>query len=1187
MPICPNKSSKQWSDLIAGLKARNPKDTDARIDDYANFVFFSKGDGSIPTIDEATEVLFKGKTKQVKEDIKETFKSFRGGKKIGEKATRDMQKSFAERVKVYVDDLAIRGKISNIQAKTIAKRAAKVGSSEASMSKFTTYVDNVVDKVNYAADLAALDELQNSARKLKTFLTSEVRDFTRINPEDIPDAMATEYKQALDLVTGRVQDPSIMRKLMPEVSKILEDIEKARQSNVGTLDDALNALDEIDAIKLDSVENYRKKIGDINKLKRKLNQLVEAEEITEDQFDNIIDRVGKTQDDFEAKNKAEIEQIKSDYIDEIKNKKIQEAPWMTIEEKVLNNKINEIRESDMPNMTPEELHVLNEAIDVANDNYVDVAALNEALDASTAYEAKGVTEQLNKGKEDSRNVAQITKKLLAKDDTFWESVIGLPSFKIGELYKQIITPFRKGVGNYVFSLNEARRGMLAVEKGYKMSKVDHNKVGIIIHFLQEHARQFDPKFKNLKDVGTRDEFGGKIYKKEFTDKIADTKVLKTMQEAYESIPKSADGSVDIADVYNDYVNKGGKYLTAEQRQYVETMWQLFESTITSKLEYAAKLRGNPFKKIDYYMPREEYSSGTPLSAKAPVTVSGDGKNMRIESPFAKERVAKDIMKSGIAKTDYSQLMHKAAESSIRDYEITRMLHGLNRKLNVAYKGLDGNKRNRLDAIVARMQVGLDEQISTKTSDPSGDAADKILAATAVNALFDITRAFEVELPAGFVSYPIRGGTFAQGWMQALKSPKVANEIKTYTESPLRIKENINAKWDVDSQKIVLPPLFNRITQWLTGFTEAHLNNMIYVPKFKDAFFDITGEKFNQTKFIKNPDYKKKFSKEIKEAGTMADSETQEIIGPTTAASGRSIVESIFIRGDKGLPIRKGWGKIVGFLGNYAYRDYSAFVKGLKGAAQATREGEYGYALLSVSKPMGIMIGIATYGYLADVKRLVDKYLISAATGDEEEYEKAKEDFKKKFDETSAWQELGQNTVQVLAGRFGADSRMAITAAATLGYYAPGATEKSKATIKKFAFETTYSRIPNLSKAGDGVYGKAYTGKEILYVLSKQIAVIGTVVDRLEEAAGGVEAADKLYERYKRGEDLGDMDAWGKAMETVVSATQLAMLPYGLSLPESKKIKELIENMQTEIKITKGRSGIKTPKVGTGGLKTGR
>ena len=393
-------------------------------------------------------------------------------------------------------------------------------------------------------------------------------------------------------------------------------------------------------------------------------------------------------------------------------------------------------------------------------------------------------------------------------------------------------------------------------------------------------------------------------------------------------------------------------------------------------------------------------------------------------------------------------------------------------------------------------------------------------------------------------------------MQALKSPKVANEIKRFTESPLRIKENINAQWDVDSQKLVLPPVFNRITQWLTGFTETHLNNMIYVPKFKDAFFDITGQKFNQTEFMSNPDYKEQYSKEIKEAGTMADAETQEIIGPTTAASGRLVVESIFLRGNKVLPIRKGWGKIIGFLGNYGYRDYSAFVKGLKGALQAARGGEAGYSLLSASKPIGILIGITAYGYLADIKRLTDKYLISAATGDEEEFEKAKEEFKKKFDESSAWQELAQNTTQVFTGKYGADARIAMTAAATAAYHAPGMSEKTKAIIKRFASETTYSR-------------KSYTGKEIAFALGKQIAVIGTVIDRLEEAAGGADAADKLYERYKRGEDLGDKDAWGKAMETVVSAAQLAMLPYGLSLPESKKIRDLIENMQTEVKIQKG------------------
>ena len=1169
MPICPNKSTKQWSDLIAGLKAKSPKETDARIDDYANFAFFSKGDGSIPTADEAIEILFRGKTKQVKEDIKETFKSFRVGKKIGEKATRDMQKSFAERVKEYVDDLSIRGRISNIQSKAIAKRAAKVGSSEASMNKFTTYVDNVVDKVNYAADLAEMAKLQKAARKLKTFLSPEVRDFTRINPEDIPDAMATKYKQALDLLTGKVQDPALMRELMPDVTKILDSIAAEKEAKVGTIDDALEALAEIDAIKLDSVEGYREKIGSINKLKRKLNQLLEAGEITEDEFNSIIDRVGKTQEDFEAKNKTEIEQIKSMYIDEIKNKKIQEADWMTIEEKNLINKINEIRESDMPNMTPEELHVLNEAIDVANDNYVDVAALNEVLDASTAYEAKAVTEQLNKAKTDTRNTAELTKKLLAKDDTFWESVIGLPSYKIGELYKEIITPFRRGVANYTNSLNEVRRGMLAIEKGYKMSKEEHNKIGMIVHFLQEYSRQFDPKFKNLKNVGKRDEFGEKLFSKEFTDKIDNEKVLKTMQAAYKSIPKGADGSVDVADVYNDFVDNGGKYLTAEERQYVETMWQLFDSSVTSKLEYSSKLRGAPFKRIDFYMPREEYGLGAISSAKSPVTVSKDGRNVRIESPFAKERVAKDIMKSGIPKTDYSQLMHKAAESSIRDYEITRMLHNLNRRLNVAYKGLEGDKRNRLDAVVSRMQAGLDEQISAKTSDPSGDVADKILAATAVRALFDVSRAFLVELPAGFVSYPIRSGTFASGWFQSLKSPKVANEIKKFTESPLRIKENINAQWDVDSQKLVLPPLFNRITQWLTSFTETHLNNMVYVPKFKDAFFDITGEKFNQTEFLNNPEYKKKYSKEIKEAGTIADSETQEIVGPTTTASGRVILDNIFVRGDKGLPIRKGWGKIVGFMGNYAYRDYSTFVKGLRGATQAFKEGDAGYGLLSASKPLGILVGISTYGYLSDLKRITDKYLISVATGDEEEYEKAKEDFKKKFDETGAFEELAQNATQVFAGKYGADAKIAMSAIATAAYHSPGLSKEMKESIKDFVAETTYARVPDLSKAGSGLFGKYSTEKEIAYTLSRQVAVIGTVVERLQELAGGVEAANKLYERYKRGENLGDMDAWGKAMELIVSATQLYMLKYGLSLPESKKIKDLIENMQTEVKISKG------------------
>lgn len=1191
MPICPNKNSAQWKALIDDLKKKSPRSTDANIDALAHIAFFRKGD--IPTIEEANQILFKGKTQAVKTEIKDVINSFKLGRAAERKDIKQPLKEFANNVSDYTKRLSGAGRITVAQAKAIANKAAKIGTSEAAFSKFTKYVDNVIDNANYAKDVDDVRKMQKAAYKGKGPLATEIKEFISIDPENIPADSLTKYKQALDLLTGKVKDPSLMREMSSEIATIKDELLRENEAKaVATIEQANEMISEIDSIELDSVESYRNKIGSINKLRRKLDQLLENGDITDAEYADSIDRLGRTQEDFERINKTEIDNIKKQYVDEIKGKKIDTGLELSAEEQALVDRVNEIREEDMMQMSPEELYVLNEAIDVANNGYIDIAKLNEAVDAAASVSAKAVSEQLNLQRPSNKNTQQLVRKAMATDDTFWEYALGLSIDKIGAMYKEIIVPFRRGMANYVNGVNEIRRAVLLIEKASRLTKAEHHKVGFIAHYLQEYMNQFDPKFKGVKNVGKRDEFASKLFDKEYTDKIGDKDVLRLMQDTYNSLPKGPDGKVDPEAVYNDYVNNGGKFLDENQHNYLSAIWNIWEKSVTPKQDYATRLRGRPLNKLSFYMPREYYSSTKIPTAEAPITVSRNGKNIRIESPFSKERVVTDIEKADIPKTDFSYLMHRALENSVRDYEITRMLHGLNRRLNVAYKNTNKDKLKYLDALVERMKAGIDEQISVKAGDPSADFVDKILSATAVKALFDVNRAFLVELPSGFTSYPIRGGTGVKGYAQAFKGAKIVSEVKAFTESPLRIRENINAKFDIDAQKVVLPPRLNRISQWLTGFTEAHLNNMIWMPKFKDAFFDATGKKFSESQFKSNPEYRKQYSKEIKEAGGIADSETQEIVGPTSSASRRLTVDNMFIRlftGGKPLPIRSNWGKVLSFMGNYAQRDYLSFFKGFKAAADAGRNGDYITSLTKLTKPIGVMAGVTTYGFLLDFKFLVDKYLISYVSGDEEGLDYAKEMLEEKYDTMSLWEEVGQNFTQIASGKYGADARIAISLAGTIVYHATDDKEYKKK-IYDFVKETTYSKIPDLSKVGQGAYGKKQASEELVMLFAKNIVTLGTVAERIIDAAGGVDAASGLLERYNRGEDIGDMNDWGAAMELILSTTQIAMLVFGMSLPESKKLKELVEAMQEETKKGSGggmKSGMKMGGMSGGGMKMGR
>lgn len=1261
MPICPNKNTQQWKDLVASIKARDPKLSDTRAEAYASYVFFEKGDGSIPTPEEGASIIFKGKTKQLKSDVKEKISLFanmigvdkaeikklndrlakgeikqaeyeqrikelkyegrfkeaeariaaeiegkKAGRREGRVEERATQREFASRVSEYLKGLVGVGDLSSAQAAAISRRAAKVGTSERSYEKFTKYVDNVIENANYESEMNDIRSMQKAANKGKNALSTMIKEFTKVNPEDIPLNLLTKYKQALDGITGKVKNPGLMKEMYDDVMSIIESSKTKKEFNeVTTLQSAGVALDKIRENKLETIEDYEQAINDVNALKRKLNQLVEEDVITQDDYEKISEEIGFTQEEFESKNKDKVDKIKKVYVDEISSKKIEPKYDISEQERLLLENISEIKKDDMMNMSVYDLYMLNEAIDVANDSYVDVKTLQDALNSYEAIGSYKVAEQLNKLKESNVQTQELVRRLMLKDDVYWENVLGLPASKVGELYLRIITPFRKGVAQYVRTYNDGMSAMRTIEKNFKLSKEQHNKVGMIVHFLQEHMRQFDKKYQGLKDIGKRDEFSAKLFNKRYTDNIASPETVKMLQDVYSEIPKGADGKVNIEDVYNDFVNEGGKYLTKNEIEYVKRYFELTDSFITPRQEYANALRGKPFERIDFYMPREEYRTGKLPSAQAEVSRSG---NITIKSPTGEERVARDIMQTDIPKTDFSFLMNKALKSTARDYHLTKMLQGLNKNLNEVYKNIDDNKKQYVDAIVQRMHEGLKAEINSKESDASIDRVDKILSASAMVSLGNPIRTFLQELPSGVVSYPIRSGTYAKGYAQMMKSGKIVKDLKIFTNSPLAIAENIQAKFDADSQEIKVPGILQRYVTWNSAFTERTINNAVWMPKFEDAFFDATGKKFSKTEFENNPQYRKDFKKEINDAGSVADQATQEIVGSTTAASARQTIDDILTTGTSKIrnvftktPIKQSlkkdsaWGKIVGYMGNYVYRDYVSSIKGFKEAKEGIQRADLKTTMTGLSKPFGVLVGTALYTYLGHVSFLLTQYITSYAAYlfsdelDEESINYAKERLMEATNPENALKELSQTGIQVMAGKYGADSRTITLAMGTAAYYA-SKDEETRTKIKKYVKELTFVDIPKLDKVSSGSYGKTSTAKEIAYVGAKSIATAATAMEALVNEAGGIEAAADLLEKISNGEDVGDKKSIAQALKFAFSTTQIMLIMFsGVSIPESRKIQTTIDKIikkPTKKKGGKMGGGLKSGGFGKSGIKSG-
>lgn len=1023
------------------------------------------------------------------------------------------------------------GYITAAQARTIVNRINRVNLDNPIMvDRLIQYTDKVFDNANYAADMVELRKLQKQARsKNHTSMKDFVDRFTSINPELIPLDRIQDYKEALDFLNNRTPSYARMNDMLPEVEsyQVSEEFDAAK-----TFDALMDKYQNIALNQVGSVEEYVNLIKDINSFKRKAFQLLQNEAIEQEEYDNLIEMVGKDQAEIEKRYEKQISRVKNELIAEIKNQRPKTNPEFTKEENDLIKEYLELSDADLQSLSPEDLFVLNDLLENVSNGEVDYYRLKDVVSKAANNKAGIEVGKQLKASKISLGSAELRKKMAQFESSFWEGLLGLGRATSGPLQKFIISPFNRAIGSFEKFLRDGYNDFLKLKKKYNIKDKQMNKIGMLTTYLQEYMAQFDPKNKGVKDIGNRDWFKQILDSETMRDDYSPEE-LKIIEEIHESLPKDSDGNVSPEAVYNSYMANDGRFFTKEEKGFFDSIMDWKKENSTSKQKAANEMSGNAFKEIPFHMLRSRYAGQT---AQITPTASGDNGMVRIKAGTGKERASEAV---GAINTNFEKLFIKGLEQTGRDYFLSKTLKDINNVLASAKKELDGDK----DPLVKAISYTLSDALSYEFSDTaSQNLLKRLVQARAAMTLFDPIRA-GVEFTSTLLSFGLRARTLS-GYKNLFGSQGDMKNLLDFTDSPLRLRQNINNAIDINDGRIEPQGMLTKWTTFLSGLPERTMMVTSWMPTFTSEFQRITGEKFDMKKFNDSEAYREKYGKAIKESSAVADAQTEKIIGPTTKAGQR---REIIIFPGKTVGRDTVSGQILGFFSNYPYREVTEFVNGFREAGEVLKKGDSAEAISQLQKPLGIALNVAAYGFLSSVVYASRLILL----GDDEEEERGSKLLEELMTAKGFIEETAANAAALAASKYAGGGRATLQLLGTLGI-ALTDNEETKATIKKMLKGSVYvDPLPTQKLSGYGTADKVNTA--ILKYIPQFVVLSNIIIDGM----GGLNEVKSIYEKIeKKGVDAltKDEELRVLALSVVFTATQLLLNYRGSSLPSYNNLK---------------------------------
>jgi uncharacterized protein Veg len=1108
--------------------------------------------GKLKDIAKVTMTEKAGLVKQIKDTAKGARESVKAFKLASQQLTKD------------VKELKASGKITATQLKTILNKFSKVNMlNEKSVSNFVDYMSNVFADAQYAKNISEIKKLQRQAKSRNhTSMSNIVNRFTSINPELIPLDRLQDYVKALDFLNTRTPSYINMNEIFSEITSY----EKVEEFDaIKTMDALEKKYDEIKINSLKNVEQYVSLIRDINSFKRKAYQLLQEDVITQEEYDNLINRVGNDQAAVEKKYEKEITQIKNDLINDIKKKRPKRNADFSNEENNLINKYLTLNNSDLSSLSPEDLFILNDILENISNGEIDYYRFSDII--SRAFTNDGVN-QLAKQIEDSKFDMSSEKgrqKLSEQESAFWEGLLGMGRIKAGALQKFVISTFNRAIASYESFIKNGYNEFLSFKKKYNIKDNEMHKIGMLTTYLQEYMAQFDSKNKGIDGIGKRDWFKEILNNEAMKDNYSSGKpsVLKMIglgsseieiiQEIWNKLPKDKNGEVNPKDVYESYIANDGKFFTKNEKAFFDDVMKYKESTITPKQKAANELSGKSFKEVPFHMLRVRLDSG---KNQIQPSVSSDNGNVRIKANTGKERTNEKV---GAVMTNFEKLFISNIEQTGRDYFLSGALKDINNILSGVKKIVNKDKIPLLNTI----SYGLSDALKFEFDRVVNNVIFRnLISARAAMTLLDPIRT-GVELISTLISYPIRAKDFS-GYYSLFNEQGIMKKLLEFTDSPMLLRKNISKAIDINDGSIKPQSKLDKATNYLSGLPERTMMVTSWMPSFKSEFKNITDTEFDIDKFNKNEAYREKYSKAIMESAAVADAQTEKIVGTTTKAGQRREVRlapkflaNIF--GAKGTVSKNTpAGQILGFFSNYPFRESTEFINGFREAAEVLKKEGALSSLSQLQKPLGIALNLASYGFFSSLSYALSLMLL----GDDEEEKRGEKILDDLITLDGFLDELKSNAISLAGSQYAAGGKAMLQIAATIGIMSTDK-EEDKDKIKKLLKDSVFVNPLPVEQA------TKFGGKDkALGAIGMYIPQFVIAADRFTETIGSVEDIKLIYNKVEKdGVEKLTEDEKLKivALNTLFNATQLMLNLRGTSIPGYNKLKTYMKGIKEDAK----------------------
>jgi hypothetical protein len=1108
--------------------------------------------GKLKDIAKVTMTEKAGLVKQIKDTAKGARESVRAFKLASQQLTKDIKQ------------LKASGKITSTQVKSILNKFSKVNMlNEKSVSNFVDYMTKVFIDADYAKNISEIKKLQRQAKSRNhTSMSNIVNRFTSINPELIPLDRLQDYVKALDFLNTK--SPSYLN--MNEIFSEITSYEKVEDfDSIKTMNALEKKYDEIKLNNLKNVEEYVSLIRDINSFKRKAYQLLQEDVITQEEYDDLINRVGSDQATFEKKYEKEISKIKNDLINEIKSKRPKKNTDFTNEENNLINKYLTLNDSDLNSLSPEDLFILNDILENISNGEIDYYRFSDIV--SRAFANDGVNQLAKQIKESKFNMSSEKgrQELSEQESAFWEGLLGMGRIKAGALQKFVISNFNRAIASYESFIKNGYNEFLSFKKKYNIKDNEMHKIGILTTYLQEYMAQFDSKNKGIDNIGNRDWFKEILNNEAMKDNYSSGKpsVLKMIgigsseieiiEEIWNKLPKDKNGEVNPKDVYESYIANDGKFFTKNEKAFFDDVMKYKADAITPKQKAANELSGKSFKEVPFHMLRVRLDSG---KNQIQPSVSSDNGMVRIKANTGKERTNENV---GAVMTNFEKLFISNIEQTGRDYFLSGALKDINNILSGVKKIVDKDKIPLLNTI----SYGLSDALKFEFDRVVNNLVFRnLISARAAMTLLDPIRT-GVELISTLISYPIRAKDFS-GYYSLFNEQGIMKKLLEFTDSPMLLRKNISKAIDINDGSIKPKSKLDKATNYLSGLPERTMMVTSWMPSFKSEFKNITDTEFDIDKFNKSEAYREKYSKAIMESAAVADAQTEKIVGTTTKAGQRREVRlapkflaNIF--GAKGTVSKNTpAGQVLGFFSNYPFRESTEFINGFREAAEVLKKEGALSSLSQLQKPLGIALNLASYGFFSSLSYALSLMLL----GSDDEEERGEKILDELLTFDGFLDELKSNAISLAGSQYAAGGKAMLQIAATIGIMSTDKQE-DKDKIKKLLKDSVFvNPLPVEQATKFGGKDKAL-GAIAMYIPQFVIAA-----DRFAETIGSVEDIKVIYDKVEKdGAEKLTEDEKLKiiALNTLFNATQLMLNLRGTSIPGYNKLKTYMKGIKEDAK----------------------